>query len=199
ARKDRKERYGEYEVVRRDYSYRHLFTIDVAEAQKTPGTGRQRTKGTDFSASDFAWSPDGARIAFSATKNPDLVQGTTADIYLLKLADDSVSVLVSQPGPDTRPRWSPDGKRIAFASQMGRTRYYASNERIAVVDAAGGAPRSLTDAFDEDADLVEWTPAGVFFSALQKTTGHLFRLDPHKGTVAPGGGAARLIASGLSV
>src|SRR5262249_6666550 len=104
-----------------------------------------------------------------------------------------------QPGPDTRPRWSPDGKRIAFASQMGRTRYYASNDRIAVVDAAGGAPRSLTDAFDEDADLVDWTPAGIFFSALQKTTGHLFPLDPEKGTVTRGSGPHGLVASGLSV
>jgi len=48
----------------------------------------------------FAWSPDGQKLAFSATINPDLIQGITSDIYLLNLADDSVKKIVDQPGPD---------------------------------------------------------------------------------------------------
>ena len=47
-----------------------------------------------------------------------------------------------------------------------------------MVPAAGGPPRSITDAFDENPGLVAWTTNGIYFSGLQKTASHLFRVDP---------------------
>jgi Tol biopolymer transport system component len=85
AAKDHKEQYGDFQVVRNDYTFVHLWTFDVAEALKEPVIGRQRTRGRDFSIGGFSWSPDGTRIAFSATINPDLVQSGTSDIYVLDL------------------------------------------------------------------------------------------------------------------
>ena len=98
-----------------------------------PLRGKERTKGTEYSVQSFSWSPDGARIAFSATVNPDLIQGVTSDIYVLTLAGDTVKKIVSQPGSDSDPEWSPDGKQIAFNSAMGETRSFAKNSRIALV------------------------------------------------------------------
>jgi dipeptidyl aminopeptidase/acylaminoacyl peptidase len=178
ARKDRKEHLGDYQVVRGDYAFTHLYTIDVAEALKAPIAGKQRTKGSEFSVSSFAWSPQGDRLAFAATINPDLINGGTSDIYLLDLASDSIRKLVSQPGPDANPRFSPDGRRIVFSSSMGNPVFFASNLRLAVVDVDGGAPRSLTDGFDEVPGLLDWLPAGIHFSALQRTASHLFRFEP---------------------
>src|SRR5262249_32888765 len=117
--KDRKEYYGDYDVVHEGYSYVNLWTLDVSEAMKGPLAGKQRTKKTDFSVDSFSWSPDGSSIVFSATLNPDLIQGVTGDIYLLNLSDDSVKKIVDQPGPDVNPRFSPDGKQIVFDSTMG--------------------------------------------------------------------------------
>src|SRR5262245_23463515 len=51
--KDRDERYSKYEVVRRDYSFVHLWTLDVASAMKAPVAGAQRTTGKDFSVTSF--------------------------------------------------------------------------------------------------------------------------------------------------
>jgi dipeptidyl aminopeptidase/acylaminoacyl peptidase len=183
AMKDRKEYLDDYDVVREGYSYVHLWTIDVAEAMKTPLVGKQRTKKKDFSVDSFSWSPDGSMIAFSATVNPDLIQGVTSDIYLLKLADDSVKRIVDQPGPDNNPRFSPDGKQIVFSSAMGDKLYFASNSKLAVVSVDGGPPRSITDSFDENPGLVEWKSDGIYFTGLQKTASHLLRVDATSGKI----------------
>ena len=176
--KDRKEYYGDYDVVHEGYNYVHLWTLDVREAMKAPMAGKQRTKKTDFSVDSFSWSPDSSTIVFSATLNPDLIQGVTGDIYLLKLSDDSVKKIVDQPGPDVNPRFSPDGKQIVFDSTMGQKLYFASNSRLAIVSVDGGQPKSITESFDEDPNLLEWSRNGIYFTALQKTAAHLFRVDP---------------------
>jgi dipeptidyl aminopeptidase/acylaminoacyl peptidase len=178
ALKDRKDYLGDYDVVREGYSYVHLWTLNVGDAMNAPVAGKQRTKKKDFSVDSFSWSPDGSTIVFSATLNPDLIQGTTSDIYLLKLSDDSVKKIVSQPGPDNNPRFSPDGKQIVFSSAMGEKLFFASNSRLAVVGVDGGTPRSITDTFDENPGLVEWKADGIYFTGLQKTASHLFRVDP---------------------
>jgi len=178
ADKDRKDTYGDYEVVRKEYTFNHLWTIDVAAALKTPQAGKQRTKGRDFTIGGFSWSPDGGRIAFSSTLNPDLVLGGTSDISVLGLADDGLKKIVTQPGPDNSPQWSPDGKSILFSSAMGNPHYFAANTRLALVAAEGGPVRALTAGFDENPSFVAWTPDGIYFTAQQKTASHLFRMDP---------------------
>ncbi|HVP91464.1 MAG TPA: S9 family peptidase, partial [Terriglobales bacterium] len=176
--KDRRDFYGDYEVVREEYHFAHLWTVDLAEALQAPQAGRRRTSGKDWTVNGFDWSPDGTRIAFGATVNSDLINGGTADIYVLDLAADTVRKVVAQPGPDNSPVWSPDGRSVLFSSAMGKPDYFARNTRLAVVPAGGGAVRSLTDAFDENPYGAVWTADGIYFSAAQKTAGHLFRLDP---------------------
>lgn len=197
--KDRKEYYGDFDVVRAGYNHVHIWTLNVAEAMKAPLAGKQRTKKKDFSVDSFSWSPDGSTIAFSATINPDLIQGTTGDIYLLKLSDDSVKKIVDQPGPDTNPRFSPDGKQIVFSTVMGEKLYFASNARLAITGIDGGKPRSITDGFDENAGLVDWNRSGIYFSGLQKTASHLFRVDPVSGKIVRVSQPDNLMAGSFSI
>ena len=197
--KDRKEYYGDFDVVHAGYTHMHIWSLDVAEALKSPIVGKQRTKKTDFSVSSFSWSPDGSTIVFSATINPDLIQGTTGDIYLLKLSDDSVKKIVDQPGPDTNPLFSPDGKQIVFTSAMGQKIYFASNSRLAIVGVDGGKPKSITDGFDENPGLLEWNRNGVYFAGLQKTASHLFRVDPVSTKITRVSQPDNLLAGGFSV
>lgn len=198
AMKDRKEYLGDYEVVRKEYNHSHIWTIDLAEAMKEPQPGKQRTKGKDFTVSGFSWSPDSSRIAFSAQINPDLIQGATSDIYVLNLAGDAMKKIVSQPGPDGGSQWSPDGKQILFSTYMGNPKYFASNSRLAVIPSDGGAIRSLTDSFDENPGFVAWNSDGIYFSALQKTASHLFKLNPSTLAITRVTAPENIMAGGFS-
>jgi len=162
------------------------------------GEAAQLTK-CENGVNNFNWSPDGTKIAFSATRNPDLIQSGTADIYVLTLADSAIKKIVAQAGPDNNPDWSPDGTQIIFSSAMGNPKYYSSNTRLAIVDANGGAPRSITANFDEQPGLVQWNVDGVYFTALQKTASHLFRVDPASGKVTRISAPDHLMAGAFSL
>ena len=178
ASKTRKDHYGDFEVVRREYTHSHLWTVDVTEALSAPQPGKRRTSGKAFTVGGFDWSPDGGKIAFSGAVNPDLINGGTSDIYLLDLAGDAVRKIVDLAGPDSSPLFAPDGRSILFSTAGGRRDYFARNTGLAVVPVEGGAIRPLTGAFDENPNVVAWNAGGIYFSAMQKTAAHLYRLDP---------------------
>lgn len=199
AAKDRKGHYADYEVVRKETQAAQLWTLNVAEALVAPQAGKQRTKNAKLHVEGFSWSPDGSRIAFSASASPEPRHLATSDLYRLTMSDDSVKTLVNQPGPDSNPQWSPDGQRIAFVSSMGQATFFARNQRIAVVSAEGGTPRSVSDAFDENPTLIGWKPDGLYFSGLQRTAGHVFRADPASGHISRISAPDALMAGGVSL
>lgn len=187
AMKDRKEKYGEFDIIGGDYKMNHIWLVKVpaeipSDVKKLPKP-EALTKGDQFSVGGFAWSPDGKRIAFSASRDPDLGSQDTEQIYVLDLADQHVRKLVDSGGPNSRPEWSPDGKTIAYVTANGQPFFFYANRYIAVIPAEGGAPRVLTESFDEDPNLIDWGPDGIYFGALQKTNTHVFRLDPATGAV----------------
>src|SRR5260370_966121 len=145
----------------------HLWPIEIPGGSATASEPKRLTEGDKFSVGDFSWSPDGARIAFSAQKDPDLISSETADLYVVTLSDGAVKKIVSTPGPDTNPKWSPDGKKIAFETAAGAKYFFYTNVRIAVVSAEGGNPQILTDSFYEDPGLIGGTRKNLGVSALR--------------------------------
>ena len=196
--KGRKDFYGDFEVVRREYTHSQLWTVDVVEALSAPQAGRRRTSGKAFTVGGFDWSPDGTKIAFSGTVNPDLINGGTADIYVIDLTGDAVKKVVAQPGPDSSPLWSPDGRSILFSSAGGHRDYFARNVGLALVPADGGVIRPLTGAFDENPSAIAWNADGIYFSAMRKTAAHLFRLDPESLQISRMSAPDEAMVSGFS-
>jgi dipeptidyl aminopeptidase/acylaminoacyl peptidase len=196
--KDRKEKYGEYSIVHSDYQMTHLWIIEISPGAAPAEEPKRLTEGDKFSVSDFSWSPDGTRIAFSAQKDPDLISIASEDLYVVTVSDRAVKKIVSSPGPDGNPKWSPDGKKIAFQTAAGSQYFFYANSKIAVVAADGGAPQILTETFDEDPGLVAWSPDGIYFTATQKTASHLFRLNPATGSVEKLSAPENMVASSFS-
>ena len=170
--KDREKQYGEFQVVEQDYRMSRLWVVDVKSRAAKALTSGAYTVGT------FAWSPDGNSIAFDHRSNPSPAASGSADISVVNVADAAVRPLVTQEGPDSNPEWSPDGSRIAFESAMGNAAFYYANRVIAVVPASGGTPAALTESFDENPSIVQWTASGLYFAASQRTYSYLYRLNP---------------------
>ena len=190
AEKDRKEKFSDYEVFEADYRQNQIWTVDVAGAEKTglPAKATQITKDAKLNVNSFNWSPDSKLIAFSASKSPALPAAIDTDIYIADLAhDNQVRLAVALSSPDNNPVFSPDGKQLAFSTALDQQYFFYANGHIAVVDVdkvfstpakTPADVRDLTAKFDEDPYLIDWGPDGIYFGAQQKTSSHLFRLDP---------------------
>src|ERR1700733_4015111 len=190
AGKDRKEKYSDYEVFEKDYEQHQLWLVDFATAAQSdlPAAAKKLTSDAALNISSFAWSPDSTKIAFSASKNPLLAFSGEQDIYLLEPAQNhAAKKIVALPGPDSSPIFSPDGKQLVFSTALAQPYYYYTNPHIATVDIATVASKAattpadvtdLTGSFDENPQLVDWGPDGVYFGAGQKTSIHLFRVNP---------------------
>src|SRR5258708_7679050 len=67
SKKDRKDKYGDFEVIGGDYTMQHIWVVPVP--QEIPADAKQRpkpealTKGDQFSVSDFQWSPQSRLVA----------------------------------------------------------------------------------------------------------------------------------------
>ncbi|MEP6768493.1 MAG: winged helix-turn-helix domain-containing protein [Acidobacteriota bacterium] len=100
---------------------------------------------------DPAVSPDGSRVAFAWNGG----SGEAHSLYVQMVDGDAPLRLTTAPGfEDRTPAWSPDGQRIAF------TRSRASDCRILIVSALGGAERPLAQCGDRDYRRLAWSPDG---------------------------------------
>jgi dipeptidyl aminopeptidase/acylaminoacyl peptidase len=173
----------EYHIVENDQSFSSsLWTVAVStDGKPTSAQPERLIDGVSLAVDDFSWSPDSRRIAFSANEYKAPYSYSTYDIYVLNLDDKSIKKIVDRKGPDYSPIWSPDGKEIAHMTYTLTDKdefYIYSAGYIAVSPVEGGPSRVLTERFDENASPLAWSPDGIYFSALQKTYQHLFRLDP---------------------
>jgi dipeptidyl aminopeptidase/acylaminoacyl peptidase len=138
--------------------YAHLWLFDVA-AKKADAL----TSGS-YDDESPAWSADGTRIAFVSNRSmPDPDRTEDTNIYVIEAKPGSEArQLTTFAGPDSgRPAWSPDGQSIAYL-QGDEPRFSAYNqEKLAIVPAAGGAPRVLTASLDRSVSgPLVWSPDG---------------------------------------
>lgn len=146
--------------------------------------GKQLMKGADFTVTDYALSPDGKKVAFSHQVNPLRISYTTSDISILDMESGEIKLLVSNPGYDGDSLWSPDSKWILYSSAGGNTTSdYYKNNQIYKISSEGGRPMRMMSGFDENIQIVDWNPSGIYFSAWQKTKRPIFKLNPDTGKV----------------
>jgi TolB protein len=132
-----------YEVV--DYGSADIHLLDLRRGQTL-----NLNRGSNWTDTSPAWSPDGARIAFAS--NRDGITG----IYVMDVSGSDLHRVTASDESGLLPAWSPDGTRIAYTAVR-----QGGIGDIAVIDLnqPDQPPINLTnsDAFDSEAT---WSPDG---------------------------------------
>ena len=69
-------------------------------------------------STDYAFSPDGKELAFTAEPLKDLAWSTNTDIWTVPVeGGEPKNLTEANPGADAQPAYSPDGKWLAYVSQ----------------------------------------------------------------------------------
>jgi dipeptidyl aminopeptidase/acylaminoacyl peptidase len=134
-----------------------------------------------------AWSPDGRRVAFCTSRNPDWDLEWVWDLYTADAADGSeLRRVTSGGGVCLAPAFSPDGSRIAYLHNANPTTGSTADYHVWVVGAGGGGARDVTAGLDRGAAGREppaaqpaplWSPDGasLVWACREGGTTHLMR------------------------
>jgi dipeptidyl aminopeptidase/acylaminoacyl peptidase len=178
--------YEVWSIDRETCEYRCAIWLAGADGSSPP---RRFTSGTKRDAAP-RWSPDGARIAFTSTREDEHAQ-----LYVMPVAGGEPERLTSLKEDVGAPAWSPDGATLAFASRVPDAAYEVEDakrrpprrfrrlqfkldnvgwtgdrrQHVFTVPADGSAPPAqLTDGDFEDGEPC-WSPDGgrIAFSSAR--------------------------------
>jgi dipeptidyl aminopeptidase/acylaminoacyl peptidase len=142
-----------------DDKRQHLFVVPVNGGDPkdlTPGDRDAVPTSSTFSAGDdFAFSPDGQEIAYTATPAVNEAWNTNHDIYTVSVTGGAPKQLTTNPAADGFPRYSPDGRYIGYRAQR-QPGFEADRWELILYDRRTGQTRSLTENFDSWVDAFVW-------------------------------------------
>ena len=170
--------------LRGEHSHLQLFEIAAKKAEPlTPGA---------FDEEAPAWSPDGSQVAFIRRHGEgDVDKAPNRDLFVIEARAGAKERRLTTTTADEggRPAWSPDGRSLAYL--LGdELRYSAYDQnRLAVMPAAGGPTRILTDALDRPVRAPFWTADGsILFGVSDDRSEHIAKIP------ASGGRIEKLVA-----
>lgn len=155
--------------------FTHLWVVDG-----DGGEAHRVTEGDTYTVGSFAWSPDGSRLAFSATPTGRPSDSWRSDIYVADAVGTGAGPtrLTDNPGPDSNPVWTPDGAYLVYSGNH-TDRYEVGANHTFRISVDGGTPEDISPRTDivPGAYTLTADGGGAFFQATTGTTRGLFYMD----------------------
>lgn len=119
--------------------------VDVSGRSGLPQIYRMNMEGADVQrlsagtgeATNPAWNPDGAHIAFAWTRG---FEPGNYNIFIMDVVSQQATQLTANEGRNENPSWAPDGAHIVYASKRGR------QSQIWMMNADGTGKHAITEA-----------------------------------------------------
>ena len=164
----------------------HLFVMPVdgnsSARDLTPTADYDIPPDERGEASDFAFSPDGKEICYTAV--PDKVEAisTNGELFVVPVAGGEAKKITTNPGFDGNPVYSPDGQYIAYHAQL-TAEYEADRWRVMLYDRKSEKTENLSEKFDRSATNLSWSPDSktIYFLAENETLQPLYAMGARAG------------------
>ncbi|HET7573058.1 MAG TPA: S9 family peptidase [Gaiellaceae bacterium] len=163
---------------------KHLFVVDL------DGSERQVTDG-DYEDADFAWTPDGRRLLFSALRSENWDTELISRFYEVEVDAEGAEPrqLTGDDASFGSPSWSPDGSRLAFhwEPEDGTDPHHT---QIGVMNADGSDWKLLTASLDRQCGPFPlgrepvWDGDRIWFTLEDGGNVHLYSV-PADGSAEP--------------
>ena len=169
-----------------------LFAIALDKAGLANGTPVNLTAGIDGDVpsrpfggrEDYAFSPDGQQVAFSARSLPvGEPWSTNFDVYTVAAAGGTPRNLTADNAAwDGKPAFSPDGSSLAYVA-MDRPGFEADRFHLVLLNLHTGIKRPLTQNWDRSISAFAWSRDGKMLFATADHLGQhpLWAIDANSG------------------
>ena len=164
----------------------HLFAMptDASAAARdlTPTADYDIPPDERGEVNDFAFSPDGKEICYTAVPDEMEAISTNGELFLVPTAGGEPKKITSNPGFDGNPVYSPDRKYIAYHAQL-TPEYESDRWRLMLYDRKTGKTENLSEGFDRSASSLSWSTDSkwIYFLAENETLQPLYAMEPRAG------------------
>lgn len=165
-----------------DGKRQHIFTVSIDNGEiknLTPGDRDAIPTSSTFAAGDeFAFSPDGKEIAYTAAPSENEAWNTNHDIFIVSIDGKYRKQITTNPAADGYPRYSPDGKFIAYRAQR-TPGFEADKWELMLYDKTNGTHRNLSEKFDSWVLAFNWSTDGskIYFPAEENANQQIYCFD----------------------